>query len=72
MPSSARMAGCSPMTEVACPTPQKKSYATRETAVFFARADGLRAYLCPCGLWHLSSKVRAGKRMGIGRRQWPR
>lgn len=51
-----------------CPTPEKKSYETREAAVFFARADGLRAYRCPCGAWHLSGKVRAGKRMGVSRK----
>jgi hypothetical protein len=53
---------------VKCPTPQKKVYDSREAAIFFARADGLRAYQCPCGRWHLSSKVRHGKRMGVARR----
>lgn len=50
-----------------CPTPAKKSYDTRDAAVFFARADGLRAYQCRCGAWHLSSKQKAGKRMGVSR-----
>lgn len=50
-----------------CPTPEKKAYETRQTAVFFARADGLRAYKCSCGKFHLSSKQRPGKRMGVSR-----
>jgi hypothetical protein len=49
-----------------CPTPAKRAYGNREAAVFFARADGLRAYRCGCGSWHLSSMARDGKRMGIG------
>lgn len=53
----------------ACPTPEKRSYDSRDAAVFFARADGLRAYRCPCGAWHLSSKVKPGTRMGVARRR---
>ena len=35
---------------------KKKSYETRDAALFFARADGLRAYDCPvCKKWHLTS-----------------
>jgi hypothetical protein len=39
-----------------CPTPEKKRYATASAAQFFAVTDGLRAYKCPCGSWHLTSK----------------
>lgn len=56
---------------MACPTPEKRSYGTREAAVFFARADGLRAYRCPCGGWHLSSKPKRGQRMGVSHRVLP-
>lgn len=56
---------------IACPTPEKKGYATREAAVFFARADGLRAYRCRCGVFHLSSKPRTDKRMGVARKRKP-
>jgi hypothetical protein len=52
------------MSQRSCPTPEKRAYVEREAAVFFARADGLRAYKCPCGAYHLSSKQKPGKRMG--------
>ena len=50
-----------------CPTPYKKSYETFAAAGFFARADGLRPYRCPCGKFHLSSKAKKGWRMGVSR-----
>jgi hypothetical protein len=50
-----------------CPTPRKKAYDSITAAVYYARADCLRAYRCKCGKWHLTSKVRRGKRMGVSR-----
>ena len=52
-----------------CPTPEKKSYEDKRAAVFFAQADGLRAYQCPCGKWHLSSREKPGRWMGVSRRR---
>lgn len=45
-----------------CSTPKKEAYESRSAAMFFARARGLRAYRCPCGKWHLSSKGMDGLR----------
>lgn len=36
---------------------RKRTYNTRMAAIFFAEADGLRAYRCPvCNKWHLTSQ----------------
>ncbi len=48
-----------------CPTPRKKAYDSREVAVFFAQAEGLRAYRCPCGRWHLSSMPKQGAQVAF-------
>ena len=45
-----------------CPTPSKRRFETQEAAGFFARADGMRAYRCRCGFWHLTSKNVIRKR----------
>lgn len=50
----------------ACPTPSKDAHETRGTAVVSAahavckRGGYIRVYLCPCGAWHLTHKVRPG------------
>jgi hypothetical protein len=50
-----------------CPVPDKVAYRSAEAALFFGEADGLRAYRCSCGKWHLSSRPRKGKKMGVSR-----
>ena len=49
--------------QIECPTPAKRRYATPQAAQCASRrqalwADGrfLRAYDCPCGWWHLTSR----------------
>lgn len=42
---------------------RKQHFDTREAAVFFAKARGLRAYQCPvCNGWHLTSSIPLGFR----------
>ncbi len=51
---------------MSCPTPTKRKYGTLQAAVFFARANVARAYKCTCGAYHLSTKPRTGKKIGLG------
>lgn len=41
-----------------CPTPKKVKYETSKAANFFAKSDGMRAYKCPCGSFHLTSQPK--------------
>lgn len=46
-----------------CPTPHKRAYRKRTSAIAAAirasrRLGPLRPYLCPCGRWHLSTKPK--------------
>lgn len=52
-----------PTARTGCPTPAKTAYASNAAAlhaqISLARAVGsARAYLCPCGKWHLTKMTR--------------
>ena len=57
------------LTAIECPTPDKKRYDSYQAASFFAQTDGLRAYRCPCGKYHLSSRPGKG-RMGVSQKNF--
>lgn len=55
----------------ACPTPDKRGYRTRLDALIALAStqrkrtssrEETRAYHCPCGRWHLTSKAKDGAR----------
>lgn len=41
-----------------CPTPDKRTYLNKQSALAYAKEINLRAYQCipGCGFWHLTTK----------------
>lgn len=60
-PYKPEVAGSTPAAPIieSCPTPSKVRYSGKVEALAVARAvQGMRAYRCSCGAWHLSSRRR--------------